>query len=210
MATQTTNLPPWNMCVFSKRKDQSDVKNALMYADHVYWVAPEMAAAIEVIPSLPHYLFVKNIESKFVTRLLFLQELAEAGSSDLVTAVVQVDELARQPMLNEFGRTFKNLVDAIKGSKCVVGLDKVSQKTAQWDTYNAVREVESAVGRLLLPDVSELPIEAILEIRNRTKDVLDPMRAELLRFTDDLRKMVSASPNDKEVEAGALALAKAD
>jgi hypothetical protein len=55
------------------------------------------------------------------------------------------------------------------------------------------------VSQLLLPDVSTLPLSAIVEMRERTKDVLNPMRAELLRFTETLRELVGDAQNDGQV-----------
>ena len=51
------------------------------------------------------------------------------------------------------------------------------------------------LSRLLLPDVSDLPIDGIMGLREKMKDSLDPIRAELLRFTEDLRKIVESSPD---------------
>jgi hypothetical protein len=57
------------------------------------------------------------------------------------------------------------------------------------------------ISRLLLPDVSDLPIDGILDLRERLKDSLDPMRAEMLRLTDDLRKIVESSRDPNLITA---------
>src|SRR5262249_42544315 len=51
--------------------------------------------------------------------------------------------------------------------------------------------------------VSDLPFEAIFEIRDQTSDVMDPMRAELLRLTEDLRKLVEDESDVRAIEAEA-------
>jgi len=59
-----------------------------------------------------------------------------------------------------------------------------------WSTYEAAQSLMNAMQRVLLPDVSELSFEQLEVLRDKAKDELEPMRAEMLLLTEDLRKMV--------------------
>jgi hypothetical protein len=62
-----------------------------------------------------------------------------------------------------------------------------------WNSYIAADALMRGMSRLLLRDVSSLPIDGIMELRHKLKDSLDPMRAEMLGLTEDLRKIVGSS-----------------
>lgn len=57
-------------------------------------------------------------------------------------------------------------------------------------------QLAEAVSDLFLYDFSSLPMDVIMEMRDRLVTTLDPMRAELLRFTEDLRKMITAQSQE--------------
>ena len=59
------------------------------------------------------------------------------------------------------------------------------------------------LSHVLLPDVSSLPIDAIMDVRTRLGDSLDPIRAEMLRLTEDLRQLVGASTDSATIAAEA-------
>ncbi|MGA3237018.1 MAG: hypothetical protein ABSG03_11975 [Bryobacteraceae bacterium] len=59
------------------------------------------------------------------------------------------------------------------------------------------------MSRLLLPEVSTLPISALAELRDKLSGVLVPMRAEILRFIDELRKAVGDEPEQSALQAEA-------
>lgn len=82
----------------------------------------------------------------------------------------------------------------------------VNRKTESWKAHNAAQSLQSAVSKLLLPDISVLSVEEIFELKDMLSTSLDPMRAELLRFTEDLRKMVSANADADEIEREAVNL----
>jgi hypothetical protein len=65
-----------------------------------------------------------------------------------------------------------------------------------WSAYIAATQLMQALSKLLLTDVSSLPLDAIAEMRDRLQNTLDPMRAEMLRFTEDLRQAVDNDPHD--------------
>lgn len=57
----------------------------------------------------------------------------------------------------------------------------------------------NALSRVLLPDVSSLPLLEVPELKDKVKDELNPMRGELLRLTEDLRQMVEDEHSEEEV-----------
>lgn len=73
------------------------------------------------------------------------------------------------------------------------------QPVPQWDARRAAQQLMNALTRVLLPDVSALPIQEIMEVREKVKDELDPMRAELLRLTEVLRQMVKDEESHDEI-----------
>jgi hypothetical protein len=48
--------------------------------------------------------------------------------------------------------------------------------------------------------VATLPLEAIVELRDRLRDSLDPMRAEMLRLTETLRTLVAEKTDASNVQ----------
>lgn len=78
-------------------------------------------------------------------------------------------------------------------SRFVVYQDQPAPITSSsnWDAFKAVTYLLKSLFQLLLTDVSELPLSAVAELDDRLKDSLDPMRAEMLRFTEDLRTLVA-------------------
>ncbi len=82
------------------------------------------------------------------------------------------------------------------------------QSPPSWDAYRATEHVMSALSRVLLPDISSLPIPEVASLRDKVKDTLDPMRAECLRLTEHLRQMVNDESSDVEVAREAENLIK--
>ena len=59
-----------------------------------------------------------------------------------------------------------------------------------WDDHQATQELINAMQKLLLPELSRLPLGELRALRDRANDELEPMRAEMLRLTKTLRSMV--------------------
>jgi hypothetical protein len=70
-------------------------------------------------------------------------------------------------------------------------------QNAEWNPRLAAGALRDALSRIYLPEVGLLPLDAIAEMKNRLEYLLNPMRAELLRLTDDLR----AATKDHECDA---------
>ena len=72
------------------------------------------------------------------------------------------------------------------------------QPPPRWSAHRAADFLVRAAHNVLLPDVSHIPLPEIAMMRDRLHDELAPMRAELLRFTDDLRKVVGDGADDDD------------
>lgn len=59
-----------------------------------------------------------------------------------------------------------------------------------WTPHQYALELMNAMQQIHLPDVSTLELGQIKDLHDRAKDELEPMRAEMLRLTEDLRKMI--------------------
>lgn len=82
------------------------------------------------------------------------------------------------------------------------------QPIPHWDAHREAQRLMNALTRVLLPDVSALPIQEVIKVRENVKDELDPMRAELLRLTEVLRQMVKDEKSADEVTREAENLIK--
>lgn len=75
-----------------------------------------------------------------------------------------------------------------------------STERQPWETPLAVTRLSLTISQLYFPDVAQLPFVAIAEMRDRLSDYLNPMRAELLRLSEDLRKLAGDSDDVSRVE----------
>lgn len=115
--------------------------------------------------------------------------------SDALTEALEDFSLPPEQPL--FPSLLRIAAPALRNSRSIIlPAGSKAQINHEWNSYAAAQAIHNAVARLLLPDVASLPIEAILELRERLQDVLDPMRAEVLRLTEDLRKLVLYSVSD--------------
>jgi hypothetical protein len=78
----------------------------------------------------------------------------------------------------------------------VIG-SRVPPERQCWSALEAAQVLMTAMGRLLLPDVSHLPVAAIVEMRSDIGDTLGPMRAEMLHLTEVLRTFVEDDQQDR-------------
>jgi hypothetical protein len=77
---------------------------------------------------------------------------------------------------------------------------------SRWSAHSAVGFLTDALSRLYLPDLGQLPFDALAEMKQILLSDLDPMRAELLRLSEDLRKMVGLDRKHLEIEREAEVL----
>jgi hypothetical protein len=59
-----------------------------------------------------------------------------------------------------------------------------------WAAHQAAQDLMNAMSRVLLPDISYLSFEEVKDLQERSLDELEPMRADMLRATVDLRDML--------------------
>jgi hypothetical protein len=118
--------------------------------------------------------------------------------------------LVRNSMSLAYGDS-EEIVDLLgRTHACILGSDcpyKVSFP-AHWDAHKAAHQLMSALSSVLLPEVSSLPISAVGELREKIKDDLDPVRAELLRLTEYLREIVDEEASEDEVAREAANIVK--
>lgn len=90
-----------------------------------------------------------------------------------------------------------------KSDACIVDseLPFLMKPAERWETLDALQKLMQSFQRICLPDVSDLPIEEILKLRERVKDEVAPMRAELLRLTVELRKRVKENYSIEDLAA---------
>lgn len=72
-------------------------------------------------------------------------------------------------------------------------------KPLHWNAHQEAHTLMEALSRVLLPDVSTLPLLEVPELKEKVKDELNPMRGEMLRLTEDLRQMVKDERAEEEV-----------
>lgn len=63
----------------------------------------------------------------------------------------------------------------------------------RWQTHQAAQTLMNAMSKVLLPDISRLSFDDVKGLQERAIDELEPMRAEMLRLTQDLRNMLGES-----------------
>jgi hypothetical protein len=169
------------------------LKNALLYADDVKWLHIEErehpSRALERVGNAERRLtdagLLKVCRCEFVTYL--------GSFSHASTALDHLPEVPAEIWDNvrPLGAAgLHGIRDMVKSVRVFVNTGRGEPSPKTWSTYEAVSALLSENTNLLLPDISSLPFEAVAEIRDRLKDNLDPMRAEMLRLTEDLRKMV--------------------
>lgn len=209
------------MCVVSRSSTGCrDLKNALLYADAVNWLPTQTIgfAIQDLAGSLLEDPIGGDVEldnpgsSLSLTAILrdpevlemkeqhheFIRELAQTGLDKTVeVSLIPADFIQSVAATADFGRSFEAAVTrGMAGCRVLYrhGGSPTISNTSNWDAYAATGHLTNAMSKLLLPEVSSLPLEAIAEMRDRRADALDPMRAELLRFTEDLRRLIGDKP----------------
>jgi hypothetical protein len=103
------------------------------------------------------------------------------------------------------GAISESLLRARDDSKALIGWGGAFWPVAQqansvWDAYGAAINLTGAMSGLFLPDVADLPIDAIVELRDHVAPALNPMRAEMLRLTEALRGMVDSGAGAETIQ----------
>jgi hypothetical protein len=183
-----------------------------LYADHTYWISLEIAFEFweHVHKTFP--VTKKGDLDQYVPPkpyAQFKEELRRGGATDFMTQHLHAGEaceflltfLEGDSSVEEVARQL--VVEAFTDSRVVVGELRFFGlgESETWNASRGAHELMMSLSRLLLPDVSNLPVEAIMDIRDRLQDSLDPVRAELLRLTEDLQLIVSKNQNKDSIFA---------
>ena len=153
---------------------------------------------------------------------VFNRELANSGATDVITHHLGVRETLdlEESVMTSIKSGLSGELVAAKAREVI---DKLLEKplaesqvfvsewpflekddSKRWKSRNVAHELMMTVSRrLIFSDVSTLPIEAIMNIRDQLKDSLDPVRAEMLSLTEDLRKIVSGNQSKEFISAEA-------
>lgn len=240
-------MPPWNIAVFTwpDGAGYAPLRNALLYGDHVHWVAIDSAVAIhrcaEEVAALAFSKNIGDMESQTLAESVveiaakslpknpdykrFHAEYRISGAAQVVTqhngpdASLEIVKLFRnstslgadalQEAVSRFLKESESAMQsAIKDSRVLANpypqySVHALQDSEYWNAYQAAHEIANSLSRLLLPDVSTLSLEAIVELRDHLSPVLSTMRGELLRFTETLRVLVGDSHDAAKLAAEA-------
>ena len=144
---------------------------------------PEYAAFhAEMVTSGSESIITHHLDFEYLRDLL-----SEAESFITPQGLEVTDELRAR-----LGHSLSEQIQiGIRDSRVIAaGVIRGNVQVDNWNAYEAAHAIAVSVSRLLLPDVSTLPLEVIFELRERLSATLSPMRAELLRFTETLRDMI--------------------
>lgn len=84
----------------------------------------------------------------------------------------------------------------------IMGCSIPPVEAKQWEPWQTVAELKSALQKICLPLLSNLPLNEIVEIRLSTNSLLSLVRAELLKLSKEVRKHFEAGlPEDFQKEA---------
>lgn len=222
--------PKWNICVVttaSTASQQATIKNSLLYADHTDWVSLEVPFALWRALGAVLIEAVQAIEAKQKdyrrevdfnedeAHLSFCEEIRAGGATTVLRQhfarreayghlVKMLGEIKPELMV-EIQYSVRRELDPIIGNAGVVvcSASLLDRQSKYWNARSAAHELMMGLSRVLLPDVSIMPVEVIMDVRGRLQDSLDPMRAEMLRLTDDLRKLVGSSTDSAAIAAEA-------
>jgi hypothetical protein len=212
--------PPWKIAVLTSARagegEYRELKNALLYGDHTHWI--DMKGVLNTytvgfyqeVYEANAYAAQKHaarkhqsetvVPSVFATYVGFRKSLKSGGAEQFITVHFDSPEAIRQELRPHWDTDLfidnirKSIAGMVRECRVFVStLDGFDPPVQNWNTYNAAHALMMGMSRLLLPDVSDLPIEGIMDLREKMKDSLDPMRAEMLGLTEDLRKIVGDS-----------------
>ena len=209
-----TDTPLWTVCIATThtRPDYRSVRNSLLYADRTDWISLEV---VHEMYSALHRAFGIVLDSKSSANVtvdlkepqachVFAEELRQGGAGNLLRRHFDGDQAlshftrlatdfasGKSKMPNVRDSIRAEVEDVLRRCSVLVGESWLTaDQTQHWNARNAAHGLMMALSRILLPDVSALPVDAIMDLRARLNDSLDPVRAEMLRLTADLRQLV--------------------
>jgi hypothetical protein len=229
---------PWNICVVSwklESPEHSQLSNALLYGTEVIWVParlpvivctvhnpnPEFREIIEMMQ--PMFTRIRHEEERNLkNHQLFIEYISNAGLPITIPENLIPDylfsEYEKEPFLlpvlisrrTQEGRNYSMIRYMQKARGCIIDPNSpyILQTPAHWDTDRATQHLMKALSTVLLPDVSSLSLLEVMRLREEVNDEIEPMRAALLRLTEDLRKMAEDEWSDERAAREATNLIK--
>jgi hypothetical protein len=202
MLQKRSTVPAWNIGVITTIGSgrYGVIRDALLYADSVHWLSIEtiMTALMRPDPELQTECDQEDIE---VLRSYdaFKNEIKTCGAEDLIIEYggeKVVGSEAAQWAIEMLEEERNELIKMLPNIRVLTWANQhQNEASGGWNAYQLAGELTAAMSRLLLPDVSTIPIDAVLDLREHMSDSLNPMRAELLRFTESLRAIVRNNPD---------------
>ena len=196
---------PWNAAVVTAHPESGhgSIKNALLYADRVDWFQVDTAVAAlgdlaDFLAERPNSIPVRTTD---LDKVDFVAEVRRSGAGDFIVQCVNSrsvlqrfpSEVSRDRVSQLLEMMADGLLDGVRAiDDCSLLISHVGRVHTDglWNVNSAVAELQTAISRLYLPDVAGLPLDLIMEMRDRLASSLDPMRAEMLRLTEELRRCV--------------------
>lgn len=207
----------WNICVVSNCENgSSDLNNALLYGTKLYWITPRSYIKRR-IPGLFFHNQPKGINdikntldildfdvglNKF--RIDQFLNHSQEDNAKLMDIIERIVGDSTDDDLDGYTKAFNNATDGVNACFLYMAHDRITSSHAsilhddllyfssptRWRSHQAAQDLMNAMQRVILPDVSNLTLEEVKKLQERAKDELEPMRAEMLRLTTDLRTML--------------------
>jgi hypothetical protein len=203
---------PWNITVISDNPGRIDdylrrdgppinwfieVKNALLYGSEVSWLPlDQYRAQAQTMLYAPYHL-------RYNTGKTLAGDAHQYFINSVRSCNLNLEVLGESPDpgFHTFRRydLFDTMLSQVISQADVLltnmGGKKVSARW--WDAHSAAQYLMHALSGVLLPDVSNLPVEGIADLRERVGPELDGVRAEMLRLTDTLRVALKDRIDDR-------------
>lgn len=204
--------------------DRAAIANALLYGDIIRWVTIDRESAIRALARVTNYPPdwkendpYRNLRPAALSFYETIDEIERLG--DLGGRIGYVDinvpsSLKFHPsgeptyLLTTQGNKCPlrdQIFEIADGADAVLGggldnhiLTSYYQKPQHWQPYQTTQLLLETLTRILLPDVGTLPLQEILEWREKAKNELGPVRGQMQRLTELLRTKTEES-HDMEV-----------
>ena len=215
----------------------SELSNALLYGTEVIWVPARLPVTVSMVhepePGIhkmlermnpdPGYTQLRLAEERCLKgHQLLMEDISNAGLPITVPQNLKPEflfsRLRQEPIravfqltLESQGGWYSDVITHMKNARaCIIDRESpyILQTPAHWDTDRATQHLMQALSSVLLPDIATLPLLEVMQLREDVKDEIEPMRAALLRLTEDLRKMVENRCSEEEVAREAVNLIK--
>lgn len=209
-------VPAWTACVESGNlrkhnleEELRELRNALVYADVVSWVPLGLfigaAAFVRERPEWATKTLARDTAQAYRLHWKVKAEVNDAGLSAVLT------DFGLPPTdVRDVRNIGSRIINAMESAHISIkaGVLDPNESGHRWNPYRATQHFTAAVSKLFLPDVSELPFDAIAEMRDKLEANLNPMRAELLRLTEQLRAAFHEAEEEPAVAQEAEVLIK--